>query len=272
MRQVIPFNVNTAGTTKYLCLVNVRKGYGIGVKHAYALVDWNNNQQHRDRSFPADCSVPIYFNWTGTVEGVRKNWGHIAVRLADGRFWTDGKYYNSIKSMISNYLSSGNPSYLGWGESVNGVKVVENDIIQNMQKVELGTARILAEGILGRPAGPTHQGAGDGDLIKHHVGQDLSNGYINGLWQSAEARAAQKARGTYENFYKQWSSLVGDLSSRPTKAQYEELMAKLEAESAKVAKAEEKLAQEQAKRSEDTVLLDEAGDWLSKLFNRLFKR
>ncbi len=124
-RQVRGFNTAIAGTTKYLCLANVRKGYGIAAKHAYALLDWQNNIQHKDRNFPAGVAVPVYFNWTGTVSGVRKNYGHIAVRLPDGRVWTDGRHYGNVDIMMSAYLSSGGPSYLGWGELVNNVRVVE---------------------------------------------------------------------------------------------------------------------------------------------------
>lgn len=136
MEQVVPFNVNTAGTTKYLCLANVRKGYGIGAKYPDATTAWNNTQQHRDRNFPAGCAVPIFFNWTGKVEGVTKNWGHVGVRLADGRFWTDGKFYQSVGTLMAFYLKNGNPSYLGWGESLNGVPIVKSVTIEPMAIIQ----------------------------------------------------------------------------------------------------------------------------------------
>jgi hypothetical protein len=74
--QVKAFRPELAGTTPYLCLANVRKGYGIAAKYSYALLDWQNTQQHRDRNFPAGVAVPVYWNWTGTVGGVRQNYGH----------------------------------------------------------------------------------------------------------------------------------------------------------------------------------------------------
>lgn len=140
------------------------------------------------------------------------------------------------------------------------------------EKINLGTARILAETILGRDRNATHAGVGDADLMANHVNQDLTNGRVAQLWQSAEASAAVKHREAQAAFYNKYSKLVGELESRPTKAQLEEVAAKLAAESAKVAKAEEALKAEQAKKSEDTVLLDEAGSWFTKLFNRLFKK
>jgi len=44
------------------------------------------------------------------------------VRLSDGRVWSDGKYFANVDALVGSYLSNG--SYLGWGESVNNVKVV----------------------------------------------------------------------------------------------------------------------------------------------------
>lgn len=139
-------------------------------------------------------------------------------------------------------------------------------------KLGLGQARILAEGILGRDRNFTHSGGGDGDLQANHAGKDLTNEYLQGLWQSGEAIAAANKRAAQEAFFNKYQKLIGDLESRPTKAQLEEVATKLAAESAKVAKAEEALKAEQAKKSEDTVLLDEAGSWFTKLFNRLLKR
>lgn len=133
MQQLVKFNVGNAGTTLYKCLQNVRLGYGIPPKNATAKIDWDKNlKQHKDRAFPAGCSVPIYFNLTIPLNEVRDNYGHIAVALPDSRFWTDGRYYNSIEAMMATYLKNGNPSYLGWGESVNGVRVVGDIIDDNM--------------------------------------------------------------------------------------------------------------------------------------------
>ena len=123
MIQVKPFIIANAGTTKYLCLSNVRKGYGIPAYYLTATKAWNGTQQHRDRNFPAGCDVPVFYSWTGTVDGVRDNYGHIAVRLADGRVWSDGKYFANVDALVGSYLSNG--SYLGWGESVNNVTVVK---------------------------------------------------------------------------------------------------------------------------------------------------
>lgn len=123
-KQTKGFDTGKAGTQKYLCLKNVRLGYGIASKWEYARQDWDNNvAKHADQNFPAGVAVPVYFSWVGTLDGVKRDWGHVAVRLPDGRIWTDGKYYANVGELSKNYISGG--AYLGWGESVNGVRVVE---------------------------------------------------------------------------------------------------------------------------------------------------
>lgn len=133
LEQAIPFDISKAGTTLHLCLQNVRKGYGIRAENATAKIDWDKNfKQHKDRAFPAGCTVPIYFNLTIVLNNIKDNYGHIAVALPDGRFWSDGRYFSSIEAMMNTYLKNGKPSYLGWGESVNSVRVVKEKEKQEM--------------------------------------------------------------------------------------------------------------------------------------------
>lgn len=120
-RQTRDFNPAIAGTVKGMCLKNVRLGYGIAPKYADATTAWNNTQQHRVRTVPAGLEIPLFYSYTVTIGGVRKNYGHINVRLADGRVWSDGEYFSSI----DHYEALRAPIYLGWGESVNGIRVVE---------------------------------------------------------------------------------------------------------------------------------------------------
>lgn len=61
-------------------------------------------------------------------------------------------------------------------------------------KTSLATARIFAECILGRDRTQTHKGAYDADLKKHHVNGPLSNGYVETLWNSPEAKNAATRR------------------------------------------------------------------------------
>lgn len=288
MKQVVPFNVNTAGTTKYLCLVNVRKGYGIGAKYPDALSAWNNTQQHRDRNFPAGVAVPVFWNFTADIKdgsGV-KNWGHIGVRLPDGRIWTDGRYYANVDAVSSQYLSRGNPSYLGWGESVNDVRVVENVIIPskgNEDMIKPGDEdilRIIGSEVKGWDLNSTHNGSLDAREMAAWKGRDfrqlIREGWAEGAWY-------RNLKSKQAGLQSQVDKLTSELNTRPTKAQLDEVVAKLQKESEKVAKAELerekaiKMAEEQSakyleelnKKGEDTRLLDSIKDLIKRVFTRL---
>ncbi len=140
------------------------------------------------------------------------------------------------------------------------------------EKLSLSGARILAEEILGRDRDATHSGKGDGDLNANHVGKDLTNAYLYSLWTSDEAKNASALRQAQANFYNTYKNSIAELSGRPTKAQLEEVGKQLAESQKAVTDAEKALAEAKAKASEDTKLLDETGNWLTKLFNRLFGR
>jgi len=189
MTQVKPFIIANAGTKPYWCLQNVRQGYGIPAKWDYALLDWQNNVQHKDQNYPAGCSVPVYFNWTGNVGGVTKNWGHIAVRLADGRIWTDGKYYANVSALSTNYLRGG--SYLGWGELVNNVRVVTQEV--SMAGINDDVSRQIGWHFMGRngyDGKPNALQSKQGDIY----GKELSNAQMSAFFLSAEAREWRDSR------------------------------------------------------------------------------
>lgn len=120
-KQVTGWDSNKGGTAPGMCLSNVRKGYGIPAKYDNAWTAWQNTQQHTGRDYPAGVYAPIYFSYTTTIGGVRKNYGHIGVRYPDGRFWTDGRVFASVEA----YEAVKAPRYVGWGESVNGVSVIK---------------------------------------------------------------------------------------------------------------------------------------------------
>lgn len=219
--QTRPFVIANAGTVKYLCLANVRKGYGIPAKYDYAYLDWQNNaKQHPDQNYPAGVAVPVYFSWVGTVGGVNKNWGHIAVRLPDGRIWTDGRYYNSVGELLNNYLSNGR--YLGWGESVNGIRVVR-EVADMAQKIDGDRSRQLGFHYLGRNGKDGRPNALQFDQADL-VGRDLTLEELSRLFLSAESKAWRDGRlnKVYEerDAYKQQNSLL--------KQQNADLQAKLD--------------------------------------------
>lgn len=117
-KQVKAFNQAKGGRKDGFCLQNVRLGYGIGSKYDNATQAWNNTQQHKDRNVPAGVDVPLFYYYK-TKNG---NEGHINVRLANGKVWSDGEIFGSI----GEYEAKRAPDFIGWGESINGVRVVEH--------------------------------------------------------------------------------------------------------------------------------------------------
>lgn len=113
-KQVRAFNPAKGGKIAGYCLQNTRLGFGIGSKYKNAITAWAHTQQHKDRNIPAGVDVPLYYTY--------KVDGHINVRLADGRVWSDGTIYKDLAAYEA-YAKSA--KYLGWGESVNDVRVIE---------------------------------------------------------------------------------------------------------------------------------------------------
>lgn len=212
------FNISKAGTKPYWCLLNVRLGYSIPAYYDYAMLDWQNNvKQHKNRSFPSGMTVPVYFNWTGTVGGVYQNWGHIAVRLPSGKIWSDGKYFNSVDDLVNRYLSNG--SYLGWGESVNRVRVIR-EATTVAQKIDGDRSRQLGFHYLGRNGqdGTKNALQSDQQDIK---GKELTLEYLSSLFLSNESRGwrdgrlpkVYKERDTYKSLYSQANKQNADLKA-----------------------------------------------------------
>jgi len=124
MKQVRAFDSSKGGSKPYYCLQNVRLGFSIPPHYDDAWTAWQNTEQHKNRTIPTGVDVPLYYSFTATIGGVRKNWGHINVRYRDGRVWNDGKWFSSLSAFEKAYT---NVSYVGWGESVNKVKVIEEN-------------------------------------------------------------------------------------------------------------------------------------------------
>lgn len=113
-KQTRKFNQALAGKFAGLCLKNTRMGFSIKEKYEYAIQAWNNTEQHKDRNIPVGVDVPLYYSY--------KTAGHINVHLANGQVWSDGRLFASLEA----YEAATSPVYLGWGESINGVRVIEH--------------------------------------------------------------------------------------------------------------------------------------------------
>ena len=106
-KQVRSFNLKQMGTTKNLCLRNVRLAYDIPPKFANAKLAMNENKKrgtlHSLTSIPKECAVPVF-----TDKGV---FGHVEV-CDRGIWYSDGK---RVKKPDDSYQ---------WGEFLNGVRIV----------------------------------------------------------------------------------------------------------------------------------------------------
>lgn len=132
-KQVRPFNQSLGGSTPGSCLMNTRLGFGIDKKYNNAIGAWNATQRHADRNIPTGVDVPLFYTY--------KTDGHINVRLADGRVWSDGKIYPSLAEYERLATAC---KYLGWGESVNDVRVIEyvRDAFPRKVTVTVGTLNV----------------------------------------------------------------------------------------------------------------------------------
>lgn len=131
-KQIKPFNQSLAGKRVGFCLQNVRKGYGIAAEYVIAIEAWDAvvaaKQGHKDRSIPAG-DVPLFYTY--------KTDGHVNVRLANGKVWSDGTIYLNLDDYLAKHTSV---HYLGWGESLNGVRVLQSvPDPKHMETVRKGT-------------------------------------------------------------------------------------------------------------------------------------
>lgn len=114
-RQVKGFTASKGGSQNNMCLKNTREGFGIPAKFDNAWEAWENTEQHKTRVLPQGVDVPVFFWYKNNFNG------HIGVRMKNGKFWTDGREFNSIEEYEANHQ----PDFVGWGESINEVRVLE---------------------------------------------------------------------------------------------------------------------------------------------------
>lgn len=158
-KQVKPFDPAKGGTQPKLCLRNTRLGYDIPDKYYDAFTAWKHTQQHTDTP-PAGIAVPVFFDFWATIDGVYANYGHVGSSLPDGRIWTDGRYYPDVYAVASQYLVNGKGKYLGWGEGLNDVKVIQ----ESEELMDEKTVKAMYKGTL-------HRDPESEDAWKHWVGR-----------------------------------------------------------------------------------------------------
>lgn len=111
-KQLVPFTLKNMGTKRDWCLANVREGFGIPAKYPDAKAAMEANKKasllHPITTLPDDVAVPVFID-TPSV------WEHVIVS-DKGKFYSDGKQLTSLDGL----------TIFGWGESLNGVRIVES--------------------------------------------------------------------------------------------------------------------------------------------------
>lgn len=169
-KQIKAFNIKKMGTKKGYCLQNVRLGFGIPAKNASAKVDMEANKKaetlHDIKTIPTNVSVPVYVDTTSKYE-------HIIV-CDKGTYYSDGKRLKSTKGL----------KFFGWGETCNGVRVVEK--IKDVYSK--GTYKVTAKLLNVRTgAGTDHKAKTYKELTTNakaqnkKLGNEKANGYLKGV-------------------------------------------------------------------------------------------
>lgn len=145
-----------------------------------------------------DCGLAVQIG--NTTDGSRLcHLNTIAVRI--GQTVREGEQVGAMGYSGKTIPAGPAGTHVHWVLWLQGRRVdgrlhltVNGGSAQMPEKVNLGIARILGFYVLGRDGkgGRPHalRGEADGDLTKHHVGQELTNNYIQSLYTSPEGQAA----------------------------------------------------------------------------------
>jgi hypothetical protein len=129
MNALKPANADTQGKP-YLCLDFATRAFNVPNKYEFAWQAWSNARYKHGPTEPLpEVAVPVWFEWTGSVDNMWANWGHVAVwfpgrGVLSSPFSINQKqqWFDTPQKLIA-YL--GNGSYVGWSEDINDVRVAD---------------------------------------------------------------------------------------------------------------------------------------------------
>lgn len=185
-QQVVSPNLNQTSDVG-MCAYFVFHAFGgkNGWGFQWARQAWDGQANKHSGHPPLGISVPIWHDYWATLSGVYRNWGHVSIRLTDGRvlsspFPTYGngqRVFSSIGEMES---VMGLGSYLGWTESMDGTRVVEEVDVRPDQRVAAFNVIRRAEPSSKSSALEPQLNAGEvGDFIGWINGESVSG---NSVW------------------------------------------------------------------------------------------
>ncbi len=130
MEQLVQPDLSVVGYPDY-CLAYVQSVFKVPVSNPHDPDAWHGwldaKLKHTDQP-PADCSVPVWFSWTGTIGGVTSNYGHVAVSTPNGVYTnplsgSGHKVFSTVRTLASNY----GVTYVGWSEDIESLRVIEGE-------------------------------------------------------------------------------------------------------------------------------------------------
>jgi len=151
--QLIQPNLSVVGQSD-LCLAYVTTIFNVPEKYNTATDAWNAAQYKHVGDPPTNVSVPVWFSWTGTINGITANYGHVACSVNGTKFYSvsaiGDQIFNSIQELM-NFIGGG-IEYLGWSEDINNDRVVEeNNMEQPPNSGDVINAKRFSTGV------PTYQ-------------------------------------------------------------------------------------------------------------------
>jgi hypothetical protein len=235
-RQLRAPNLSTTDIPGW-CLRLVLHAFGFNGGAEYARAEWDRNPHKHTDGLPGDVAVPVFFSWVGTIDGITRDWGDVAI-FVPGR----GVFGTPMRGGVNNRWDAsvearriaigGNARYLGWTESLNGVKLIE--AISN-NTPQQGAEEMIADANQAHQAYQLLRPNGDGspDEINGTAGRRTWAQFAN------DARAEIQVRNQmYANQAAQIVSLTqqvqavtdqaAELAKRPTQENFNALQVSIE--------------------------------------------
>lgn len=173
------------------CLEFAEDSFDVPNLYDSAWQGWESAQyKHKDKDFPKGVYVPVWFDWTGSVQWTDGVWrtlryGHVAY-TKDGKVYSSpptgyGRaWFNSVDDLVNAF--GGGMKYVGWSEDIAGIRVVKEESMSkpNTQQLhDMGTAVYRA--IFGREPENSNAAVAMGKKMVDKNGELTPASFISGV-------------------------------------------------------------------------------------------
>lgn len=237
----------------------INKVFGIPFQPRGHAKDWASN-----------ANVLSYFDRVSTIQPgdiivypgkFGGGYGHIAVALGNGMM-LDQNGGGGLRVAIRQVWPGYSAILRRKGTVVNQPKGDEDMITAN----DRDPIRVISSEVKGWDFDQVHKGTWDSREVAAWTGRRWHDFIMQGWVEGAAFRAARNQK------MRDYDVLVKQLADSKTKAEYEAVAAQAKVSAERVAELEKQIVEIQNKPNEDSELLDQTGNWLSKLIARLFKK